>query len=116
MMEIFLTAVCLVSSITVIAYFHYAAIPLIIQILNDQETHKEVVYRSLLKMPTKEEVDSAISQSRRDIITQMGDLSTKHDFCKLMDNVDQLSALRSKLKEDRFKNMREAFGGKKEEE
>jgi len=117
-MEIFLTTVCFVSAVVSFLGFRKAVLE-----REAQTEDLKIMHRFLHKMPSREDIEcrfkvsnenqmiairKVADQLRVDIITQMGDLATKHDLlAKDSEN--------AKLKDERYKNMRKAFGGKEED-
>lgn len=136
MLEIFLTLVCGAALVNCgyFVFYYYRSLRLIEEIGKKHAKELDVVYRYLARIHCKEDLDGLLENlrlqqhtflvveldtMRRNIITQMGDLATKHDVIKLKEalemNLDSIVELREKLKKDRYKNMRVAFGGKEDD-
>ncbi len=128
MLEFFLIAVIFIL-VGLLVLITLSTLNRIEKLAEEYKKNLDVIYRYLLKIHTKddltellenhsfrehESIVKVLDNLRINLVTQMGDLASKHDFCKMQDNLDEIIEVKTKLKQDRFKNMRQAFGGKEE--
>lgn len=124
-MEIFLTAVCLTVMVTMYAY--YALIPTFSKILENQESIKDLIFANSIKINSIEnlmnegnqdflvhriKIENHLNQMRTDLILNLSQLAVKSDFESLVNDAEKIAAIKKKEKDERFENMKKAFGAK----